>query len=60
MLLVHKECSDEVKQAVGEILAYFRDTYPSVRILVEAHTVRDHPDFDVVVVGEGPSSEGRS
>lgn len=52
MLLVHKECSEVVKQAVGQILAYFRDTYPSVRILVEGHTVRDHPDFDVVVVGE--------
>lgn len=52
VLLVHKECSDVVKKAVGEILTYFRDTYPCVRILVEGHTVLDHPNFDVVVVGE--------
>lgn len=59
VLLVHKECSDEVKDSVGDILAYFRDTYPGVRILVEGHTARDHPEFDVVVVGEYSQDEGR-
>lgn len=59
VLLVHKECSDEVKNAVGDILAYFRDTYPGVRMLVEGHTARDHPEFDVVVVGEYSEDEGR-
>lgn len=60
VLLVHKQCSDAVKRSVEKILEYFRDTYPGVRILVEGHTAKDHPDFDVVVVGRCANETGPS
>ncbi|KAL1407715.1 NADH kinase pos5 [Vanrija albida] len=52
ILLIQKPNDERTTKAMGEVLSHLTTTYPHLRLLVEAHTARDHPDFEnLYVVG---------
>ncbi|BEJ08325.1 hypothetical protein CcaverHIS641_0504100 [Cutaneotrichosporon cavernicola] len=50
MLIVHKPDDERVRSTMRDVLSMLTKTYPQLRLLVEPHTARDHPEFDQLVV----------